>query len=84
VVVKEFDCGTDDFIIISKDSAVSRQEDFYDLLYGRIIAVDVVDAHGVLIIKAGTMIDKHLLHLIEIENIESLKIRSPLTCHTVS
>ena len=54
------------------------------LIYGRTAAEDIIDDNGVVILKAGEMINKSALVLIETSNIKMVSVRSPLTCHCVS
>jgi DNA-directed RNA polymerase subunit beta' len=84
VVVREHDCGTNNFIMISQDEADMRQETFSELIFGRILMEDLIDSRGTCIALAGTMIDKTLLKLIGTEKIDMIKARSPLTCRTTS
>ena len=84
VVVREFDCGTEQFIIQSKEEAELRQETFSDLIFGRVVAEDLIDTHGVVIAEKGDMIDKKILALLLTEKIEMVKVRSALTCRTTS
>jgi DNA-directed RNA polymerase subunit beta' len=84
VVIREFDCMTTDAIYISKDEAELRQEKFEDLLFGRVLADDLRDTRGVVIAHAWTMIEKNLLKLIQTEQFDMIKVRSPLTCKTTS
>lgn len=68
---------------MSKDDAELRGEPFADLIFGRVLADDVADAKGNVIIHKDTLIDKATLQLILDANIEYVKLRSPLTCETV-
>jgi DNA-directed RNA polymerase subunit beta' len=43
VIVREDDCGTTDFITLSKDEAELRNENFSDMIYGRTLAQDLHD-----------------------------------------
>lgn len=84
VVIREFDCSTKEAILMSKDEASIRQEKFEDLLFGRVLADDLIDVRGTMIAAAGTMIEKNLLKLITTEELDMIKVRSPLTCKTTS
>ncbi|MBP7884855.1 hypothetical protein KAZ93_01545 [Patescibacteria group bacterium] len=46
MIVKEHDCGTQDFLIISKDEVESYGSDYEEVLYGRVLADDLFDVHG--------------------------------------
>lgn len=84
VVVKQEDCGTQESLIISKAEVESYSGDFEETLYGRVLASDLHDAYGNVILHAGDMIDKKKLNLIIESDIEIVNVRSPMICKTVS
>ncbi len=84
VVIREDDCGTDEFIIISRDEAKARWEWFDELLFGRTAAQDIVDGDWVLLVQKNQIISKKLLDIIVDADVDYIKVRSPLTCKTVS
>jgi len=84
VIVKEHDCHTDEYIIIDKYEADARGESFSDLLYGRYLAKDILDAHGKVLYPRDTYVDKHVLDALITSEVDSVIVRSPLTCHTQS
>ena len=52
-------------------------------LLGRCVAQDVIDpASGNVLLKAGEMVEERHLDVIEVADLESVKIRSVLTCET--
>jgi DNA-directed RNA polymerase subunit beta' len=84
LVVKEFDCKTDEYLLITKDEAEMRGEQFGELIFGRVTSEDVYDQAGALICAAWSMITKPILHHILVSEIDRIKVRSSLTCHTVN
>jgi DNA-directed RNA polymerase subunit beta' len=84
VIIREDECNTDQFILISKDEAEVRGEGFDELIFGRVLAADLVDKKDTTILHKGDLIDKENLQIIMDADIEVVKVRSPLTCHTVS
>lgn len=84
LVVREFDCFTDEYLLISKDEADMRWEQFADLIFGRVAADDVVDVAGNILCTKGTMLNKIITNLLVEANVEFVKVRSSLTCHTVN
>lgn len=64
LIVREHDCKTDEYLLITKDEAEMRGEQFGELIFGRVVADDVYDPDGHLICEAGTMISKTILNLI--------------------
>lgn len=83
-IIREEECGTHEYLLISQEEAKMRGEKFDELIFGRVVAADVVDAHGTVIVTAGEMITKHLLALIMDAEVEMIKVRSAMTCRTVS
>jgi DNA-directed RNA polymerase subunit beta' len=84
VIVREEDCGSKEYIIYSKDEAAFKGEKFANLIYGRVLAEDVIDEKGAVLMHAGEMIDKAQVVMIENASVSLVKVRSPLTCHCAS
>lgn len=84
VIVREHDCGTENFIIISKAEVELSGGNFEEVLYGRILAQDLHDQHGNHVLSAGDMIDKEKLATIVAGHIDIVSVRSVMTCNTVS
>jgi DNA-directed RNA polymerase subunit beta' len=84
VIVREEDCGSKEYIIYSKDEAALKGEKFANLIYGRVVAEDIIDEKGAILMHAGEMIDKQQITLIETSSVPYIKVRSPLTCHCAS
>ncbi|OPX35780.1 DNA-directed RNA polymerase subunit beta', partial [candidate division KSB1 bacterium 4484_188] len=82
VVITEFDCGT----ILGLDTHPIKEgeriiESLSDRVLGRVSLEDVEDPlTGKLIVGAGELIDEEVAQIIEESAIESIKIRSVLTC----
>lgn len=82
VMITEFDCGT----ILGLETYPIKEgeriiESLADRVLGRVAADDVYDPlTGDLVIKAGQLIDEELARIIDESAIESIKIRSVLTC----
>jgi len=83
VIIRKEDCGTEDYIIVSKDESDLRGEDFYSIVAWRVLAEDVVDSNGNTIIVKGEILDKENIQLIVDMEVPLLKIRSALTCNVV-
>lgn len=84
VIVRQDDCGTDKFLIISKEEADLNNENFLDLLYGRVLAEEVYDAQGNVILKKWDLLNKENIVLVEDADIHMVKVRTPLVCKTSS
>jgi DNA-directed RNA polymerase subunit beta' len=84
LIVRENDCGTVEYILISREEAKIRGEEFGDLILGRVLAADVEDAHGNVILKTDDMISKTHRDLIINGDVDFVKVKSAITCRTIS
>ncbi|MYD43236.1 MAG: DNA-directed RNA polymerase subunit beta' [Gammaproteobacteria bacterium] len=84
LVITEEDCGTSEglqvtALINKKEGEVSLS--VYERVLGRVTSKDVVDpATGKVVLKANTLIEEQ--HREDIENIDEIWVRSPITCET--
>ncbi len=84
VIVTEEDCGT----IMGVDSSALKEgeeiiESLSDRILGRVAVDDVIDPHsGEVITKANQLINEDIAMEIEERGVESVKIRSVLTCES--
>jgi len=83
-IVTEDDCGTKEGLevreVIEGGEVI---EALSERILGRSAAVDIVDPlSGDVIAKAGDLIDEELVQVIETAGLESVRIRSVLTCET--
>lgn len=84
VIIREEDCGIDKSVIFSKEEIEIRWEKFFNVVYGRYLAEDLIDKHKNIFLKRWDILDKKAMNLIEVEWIDTLKLRSPLTCSSIS
>ncbi|QQS38978.1 DNA-directed RNA polymerase subunit beta' [Candidatus Woesebacteria bacterium] len=77
VIVRADDCGTNEHLVISSKV---RPDSFTRRIFGRVVAEDVVDKAGKVIIAQGDVIDVEIAKDIEKAGVEEVAIRSPLTC----
>ncbi len=81
VIIREPDCHTEKSITMS---AISDGEKIVahlaDRLLGRTIAEDIKDAKGNVVIPVNTTMDREDVKVVEELGIQSLKVRSGLTC----
>jgi len=84
VVVREFDCGTDNYIVMKPlIEGGDVVESLHERVLGRVTAEEVLDpATGKVIIPLGTMLDEALVEMLETYSIDQVKVRSPITCET--
>jgi DNA-directed RNA polymerase subunit beta' len=84
VIVRNHDCHSDEHIVVDRHSVEAHNITLEDVLYGRVLAADVVDDNGVVIAKSQELIDRDAVELILDSGVDYFKLRSPLTCHVVS
>ncbi len=84
VIVRSHDCGTDEFIVIDRQEIESHNLSLEVMLYGRVLAEDVKDEKWTVIGKANEVIDRVSIDALVNSDVDYFKLRSPLTCHTVS
>lgn len=81
VIIQEEDCGTSQGIWVTAEGAREAGESFAERIIGRYTAAPVVDPKtGEILADVGVMIDEDLAQRIEEAHIESVRVRSPLTC----
>ena len=83
LVVTEADCGTTEGLTMT---AIIEGSDVVEPLatrvLGRVVAKDVKDADGTLLIARGTMLDEALVDNLEGMGVDEITVRSPITCET--
>ncbi|MBM3330068.1 MAG: DNA-directed RNA polymerase subunit beta', partial [Calditrichaeota bacterium] len=86
VIVTERDCGTMRGIIVeAAKEGEEVTEQLFARIIGRVTAEDLFEPiSGSLILPANTMIGQHEAELIGRSNIARVRIRSALTCETIS
>ncbi|WP_375174748.1 DNA-directed RNA polymerase subunit beta' [Pseudooceanicola sp.] len=81
-IVREVDCGTDR--AVTAEAAVNDGEvvaTIGERVLGRVAAEDVlVPGTDEVLVSEGTLIDERIADSIEEANVQSMRIRSPLTC----
>jgi DNA-directed RNA polymerase subunit beta' len=87
VIIREPDCGTTkglDFIIArpGADGVLVRDENVENSVYSRILAEAVTDAKGKVIAAAGSDVGDVLIDALIETGIETVKVRSVLTCES--
>jgi len=87
VIIRELDCGTTkglDFTIAKPvDGVLVRDENVENSVYSRNLAEDATDAKGNVIAEAGSDVGDVLIDSLIQAGIETVKVRSVLTCESV-
>ncbi len=81
-IITTHNCGTNRGVSISRVSASGVQIDFAAALHGRTLASDVVTKDGTIIFKKGKYITKEYSTDIANSDVDTIMIRSPLSCES--
>ncbi len=80
VVVGEVDCGTKRSFELKREKAGPVESALAKNLRGRVLAEDVLDASGNVLVEKGTLLSKDDIKKFEHSTTLSFRVRSPLTC----
>ena len=79
-IIRLDDCGTDKFITVDANEK-GRERYFAKRIIGRVLANDVIDPKTKkVLLEKGSLIDHNGVELIESKGIQTVDVRSPLTC----
>ncbi|MBU4536644.1 DNA-directed RNA polymerase subunit beta' [Patescibacteria group bacterium] len=82
VVILEDDCGTKEYIMLGKETLSGLEIPLIKNIKGRTLAKDVVGENGKVLFKKGHILTKEDSVVIQEAGIESIPVRSPMTCDT--
>lgn len=83
IIIKEDDCYTVHYkTVVRWEKVWSFDENFEDRIYSHTLANDVLDKKGSLVLPAWTIIETEWLKILNDNEINSVDIRSVLTCET--
>ncbi|MDP2651316.1 MAG: DNA-directed RNA polymerase subunit beta', partial [bacterium] len=82
-IIAEHDCGTKEGTTISRKTASGIEMPLSKSIKGRFLAADVVGDDGQVLFKRGHLITKRDAAVIDSTNIESVEVRSPMTCKSI-
>ncbi len=82
VIITEQDCGDEEGIEVTRTEADEIDQDLLFKINGR-VALEDVQVNGETIVKAGEVISMGSAKTIENSDVESVRIRSILSCNTV-
>lgn len=84
VIIREHDCWSTASLIVSKDEAQLRWESFDDMIFWRTLADDIKDSKGNILVKSWELISKDVIKLMKQNDLDFIKVKSPITCMTSS
>lgn len=82
LTIKEEDCKTKEGIDIFRADGKEFNHSFASRLFSRTALEDIKSGNKILV-RGGSPIDKITAELVEKSNVESAKVRSPITCKTL-
>ncbi len=83
VVVTEKDCGTLSSVYVSsRVEGGDVVEELADRILGRVIAEDLLDSDGKMVVERNTLLDERRVKQIDEAGIDNVQVRSPITCET--
>jgi DNA-directed RNA polymerase subunit beta' len=85
LVVTEVDCGTTEGLTVTPlVEGGDVVEGLGERVLGRVVAEGVLQpgGKGAVLVEAGTLIDEHLVRVLEQQGVDSVKVRSSITCAT--
>jgi DNA-directed RNA polymerase subunit beta' len=83
VVIREYDCRTENFHLVTREDSAKIGETFENRIYGRTLAKPLADPEtGEVILDENEEIDKKTLKIIKDKKLDNIAIRSVITCHT--
>jgi len=80
VIINEFDCGTEDGIVIRSSDDVAGQS-LATRLYGRVAAKRILDPEtGEVLAERNDILDHELIRRLTNHQVDDVMVRSPMTC----
>jgi DNA-directed RNA polymerase subunit beta' len=83
VVIREFDCGDQTGLVISRNEAEESGETFANKIYSRLSLEAVKNKKGNILVNANEYITRQLAKRIDEAGVETVRVRSPFTCKTL-
>jgi len=81
IIIQEEDCGTSKGISVVRSEGNEYSHQFADRLYSR-ISLNDIKVNRKTVVKGGQIITREIAKEIQDSDIESVEIRSPITCKT--
>jgi DNA-directed RNA polymerase subunit beta' len=82
VVVTEKDCMTKKGLIAKRENIEGIEKSLADNVFGRALGESVKDSSGTVVYKAGTLVTRPVAKAIGALGVESVLVRTPLTCES--
>ncbi len=82
-IVTEDDCKTKEGVVIGRISSSGIEIAFSKAIRGRILSSDAVTSTGEILFKKGHLLSRVEAILVEKSDIQTVEVRSPMTCKTL-
>jgi len=83
IIIKEIDCGSKHSHLVTREESVLIGEQFENRIYGRVLAEAIVDPKtGEVLAEKDLEIDKEIVKIISKQKVDSVSVRSVMTCLT--
>ncbi len=83
MVINQWDCGTPEYIVITRAETEAMRKTMSERLFGRVVAEDVKSASGEILVAKDNPVDEQLANRIDQEALTEVKVRSMLGCKLV-
>jgi DNA-directed RNA polymerase subunit beta' len=83
VVITEKDCGTKEGKWAIADNVLGIEISLSKNVKGRVLAEDLKDSKGTILLKKGTLVKRDEVKIIEDSGVTKVLVRTPLTCKTL-
>ena len=84
MIVREHDCWTDKYLIITKEEVEMKRSSLFEEWFSRVLAEDLVNTNWKVLLKKWDVIEKKHETLFKENDIDSISVRSPITCNSSS
>ncbi len=84
IIIREDDCWTSESLLITKEEVEEKRTDLFEESFGRVLAEDLTDVEWNILKNVWDMIEKKDVVIFKNNDIDYIKVRSPITCTTSS
>ncbi|MDD5760461.1 MAG: DNA-directed RNA polymerase subunit beta' [Candidatus Pacebacteria bacterium] len=84
VLIQEEDCRSKQGLSVSKKECEAEGGSFEKRIFGRFISQDIIDKNGKVILKSGELINEENINKILSSLVETVTVRSPLSCKSLN
>lgn len=84
IIISEKDCGTKNYKLQKSENVMGIEIPLIKNIRGRVLASDLIDKNGKVILKKGELVTKSFIKEITEADITEAKVYSPLTCESLN